>query len=107
PRYQGRDAAIYLAHIWKSPVILGTATPSLESYYHSKTGKYGWVKLDERYGGTILPKVTVINLVEEKKNKRMIQEFSESILEAMRERLTNKEQIILFQNRRGFAPTLR
>ncbi len=107
PRYQGRDAAIYLAHIWKSPVILGTATPSLESYYHSKTGKYGWVKLDERYGGTILPKVTMINLVEEKKNKRMIQEFSETILEAMRERLTNKEQIILFQNRRGFAPTLR
>jgi primosomal protein N' (replication factor Y) len=50
-------------------VILGTATPSLESYYHGKTGKYGWVKLDERYGGTILPKVTMINLVEEKKNK--------------------------------------
>jgi primosomal protein N' (replication factor Y) len=107
PRYQGRDAAIYLAHIWKSPVILGTATPSLETYYHSKSGKYGWVKLDERYGGTILPKVTIINLVEEKKNKRMIQEFSETLLEAIRERLANKEQIILFQNRRGFAPTLR
>lgn len=107
PRYQGRDAAIYLGHLWKSNVILGTATPSLESYFHGKSGKYGWVKLDERYGGAILPQVTVINLTEEKKNKRMIQEFSETLLEAMRERLVNKEQIILFQNRRGFAPTLR
>lgn len=107
PRYQGRDAAVFLAHIWKSPIILGTATPSLETYYHSKTGKYGWVKLDERYGGTILPKVTVINLVDQKKEKKMIQEFSEPLLEAIKERLVNKEQVILFQNRRGFAPTLR
>lgn len=107
PRYQARDAAIYLAHIWKSPVILGTATPSLETYYHSKNGKYGWVKLEERYGGAILPKITVINLVEEKKNKKMIQEFSETLLEAIKDKLLNKEQVILFQNRRGFAPTLR
>lgn len=107
PRYQGRDSAVFLAHIWKSPIILGTATPSLETYYHSKTGKYGWVKLDERYGGTILPKVNVINLVDQKKEKKMIQEFSEPLLEAIKERLVNKEQVILFQNRRGFAPTLR
>lgn len=107
PRYQGRDAAVFLAHIWKSPIILGTATPSLETYYHSKTGKYGWVKLDERFGGTILPKVNVINLVDQKKEKKMIQEFSEPLLEAIKERLVNKEQVILFQNRRGFAPTLR
>jgi primosomal protein N' (replication factor Y) len=106
PRYQGRDAAIYLGYIWKSNVILGTATPSMETYYHAKTGKYGWVKLDERFGGTILPQITIIPLMEERKNKRMIQEFSETLLEAIRERLANKEQIILFQNRRGFAPSL-
>jgi primosomal protein N' (replication factor Y) len=107
PRYQGRDAAIYLAHIWKAQVILGTATPSLETYYHSKSGKYGRVMLDERYGGTQLPEVSIISLVEEKKNKRMIEEFSETLLERIKEKLANKEQVILFQNRRGFAPTLR
>jgi len=106
PRYNARDAAIYLAHEMGAKVLLGTGTPSLESYENARQGKYGFVKLTERYGGVQLPQIVVVNLREETSKRRMKSIFSWTLLEAIKEALAKKEQIILFQNRRGFAPYL-
>lgn len=106
PRYQGRDTALFLAHLYGAKAILGSATPSLESWHNARTGKYGLVQLTERYGNAVLPEIRLINLRQEvTKGQQGL--FSHPLLEAIQETLDKKEQVILFQNRRGFAPTLR
>ncbi len=107
PRYNGRDAAIYLAHIFGAKVILGTATPSLESYYNAKKGKYGLVKLMERFGGVQLPEVVVVDAKRELKEKKLQSHFTSVLLEELKATLERGEQAILFQNRRGYSPTYR
>ncbi len=106
PRYQARDAAIYLAHDTGAKVLLGTGTPSLESYENARHGKYGFVKLTERFGGVQLPRMEIVNLREETKKHKMQSDFSSVLLEEIKATLAKKEQVILFQNRRGFAPYL-
>ncbi len=104
PRYHARDSAIYLAHLHKAKVILGSATPSLESYYNATTGKYGLVELNVRYGGMEMPEIDVCDVGEEKRKKLMKSIFSPFLLKEIEAALEKKEQVILFQNRRGFAP---
>ena len=106
PRYQARDSVIYLAKIFNAKVLLGSATPSLESAENARNGKYGWVKLTERFGGVSLPKIELINLKETQKKKQMKGVFSNTLIEAMQQTFTKKKQVILFQNRRGYAPIL-
>jgi primosomal protein N' (replication factor Y) len=102
PRYHARDAALYLASLHKAKVLLGTATPSIESYYNASQNKYGLVELNERFGGSSLPVIEVIDVrVDGKKTDEVI---STPLFEEMKLALSKKEQIILFQNRRGFAP---
>jgi len=106
PRYNARDTAIYLANLYKAKVLLGTATPSLESYHNAQSGKYGLVELNERFGGLELPEMHTIDLRVETKTKRMQGIFSPALLEALQTALDNGEQAILFQNRRGYSPIL-
>lgn len=104
PRYHTRDAAIYLAHLHKAHTLLGTATPSLESFFNTHLKKYGLVTLNTRYQGLELPSIQIVDTRTATKQKRMHSHFSDTLLEAMNDALSKKEQIILFQNRRGFAP---
>jgi len=106
PRYNARDAAIFLANRYKAKVLLGSATPSFESYYNARTGKYGLAELTERYGGVKLPEVEVVSITAETKNKTMQSHFTGVLMEDMKQALEQKEQVILFQNRRGYAPLL-
>ena len=106
PRYHGRDLSLVLSKLHQSKVLLGSATPSVESYFNAKQGKYGLVELNKRYGGIQLPEVQCGDLQTDKKKKRMVSLFTEILKEKMDEALESKEQIILFQNRRGFAPML-
>jgi primosomal protein N' (replication factor Y) len=106
PRYNARDAAIYLANMYKGKVLLGSATPSFETYYNARVHKYGFVELTERYGGVQLPLIEVVSISEETKRKTMQSHFSSVLMQNMQLALDNKEQIILFQNRRGYAPVL-
>ncbi len=106
PRYNARDAAIYLAHEAGAKVLLGTGTPSLESYENARQGKYGFVRLAERYGGVQLPQIVIVNVREEMQKRKMKSIFSWTLLDEIKATLEKKEQIILFQNRRGFAPYL-
>jgi len=106
PRYNARDAAIYLANKNNIPVILGSATPSLESYYNASRGKYGLVELFERFGEANLPNISVVDLKKEDKDDRFDGMVSFELKQHIEEALANHEQVILFQNRRGFAPTL-
>ncbi|MBW6491187.1 MAG: primosomal protein N' [Lentimicrobium sp.] len=103
PRYNARDAAIVLGSIHKCPVLLGSATPSLEGYYNAMSGKFKFVELNERYGGVEMPEIRIINIREETRMKRMRSHFSPQLLQAMEEALNLGEQVILFQNRRGFS----
>ncbi|MAZ72858.1 MAG: primosomal protein N' [Flavobacteriaceae bacterium] len=104
PRYHGRDAAIVLANLHAAKTLLGSATPSLESYYNAQHGKYGMVSLTERFGKVLLPEIELVDIKEKHKKKLMKGHFSDRLLEAIQEALDNKEQVILFQNRRGFSP---
>jgi primosomal protein N' (replication factor Y) len=104
PRYHARDSAIYLAHMYNAKVILGSATPSLESYYNAINKKYGLVELKTRFGGMEMPEIDVCDVGEEKRKKLMKSIFSPFLLKNVEEALSKKEQVILFQNRRGFAP---
>ena len=104
PRYHARDAAIMLAELHKARVLLGSATPSIESYYNAKTGKYGLAEIQRRYGNVLLPEMEVVDLREQWRKKRMQGHFSERLTGAIAAALEAGEQIILFQNRRGFAP---
>lgn len=106
PRYNARDAAIYLAYLHKAKTLLGSATPSIESYYNAIHDKYGLVNLYTRYGGVHLPAVWVADLKKETKNKSMHGHFSSFLMTKMEAALEKKEQVILFQNRRGFSPRL-
>ncbi len=106
PRYNARDTAIYMAHLYQAKVILGTATPSLESYKNATSGKYGLVEMKERFGGIQLPEIIIADMKEEYKKRKMQSHFTSILIEKMETTLSNQEQIILFQNRRGYAPTL-
>ncbi|WP_457756427.1 replication restart helicase PriA [Tenacibaculum maritimum] len=106
PRYNGRDAAIILAHIHKAKVVLGSATPSLESYFNAKQGKYGFVALNRRFGNVQLPKIELIDVKEKHKKRLMTKHFSDRMLALIEETLEAKKQVILFQNRRGFSPVV-
>lgn len=103
PRYHARDAALMLARMQGAKVLLGSATPAYESYFNAKTGKYGLVEINERYGGIQLPAIEIVNLREEKKRKTIQSHFSRPLMQQMAEAIKKQEQIILFQNRRGFA----
>lgn len=102
PRYHARSAAIMLG----AKVLLGTATPSLESYHNAMTGKYGLVELKERYQGIELPEIHIVDIADLQHRKMMHGPFSPLLLTRMREALERDEQVILFQNRRGFAPVV-
>ncbi|WP_257656248.1 replication restart helicase PriA [Parapedobacter lycopersici] len=104
PRYHARDTAIYLAHLHGARVLLGSATPSVESYYNAKAGKYGLVKLDQRYGDARLPRITTLSIAEEARKENMFSYFSGQLLEEMKRAIDNQQQVILFQNRRGHTP---
>lgn len=104
PRYNARDAAIVLGHLHKAKVLLGTATPSIESYTNALDGKYGLVELSERYLGLQMPVIYCANIRSEKKNKSMHSHFSSQLMDAINEALHAGEQVILFQNRRGYTP---
>ena len=104
PRYHARDSAIVLANLHKSNILLGSATPSIESYHNSQTGKYGYTSIDRRFGNVLMPDIELVDLKEQTRKRRMKGHFSERLLEEITETLDNGAQIILFQNRRGFAP---
>lgn len=106
PRYNARDAAIYLANMYQGKVLLGSATPSFETYYNARLQKYGLVELTERFGGVELPKTQVVSISEETQKKTMQSHFTSVLMEDMKDALAKKEQVILFQNRRGYAPLL-
>ena len=105
PRYHARSAAIMLARMYEgAKVLLGTATPSMESYYNATTGKYGYVQLTTRYRNVAMPEIRVVDTKDLYRRKMMRGAFSPDLLEAMRSARSNRKQVILFQNRRGFAP---
>jgi primosomal protein N' (replication factor Y) len=106
PRYNARDTAIYLASLHGAPVILGTATPSMETYFNALSGKYGLVEITERYGGIEMPEIVVSDIRKETRAGTMKSHFSSLLLKNIEEALALKEQVILFQNRRGFSPHL-
>lgn len=106
PRYHARNAAIVLASFSGAKTLLGTATPSLESYHNARAGKYGLVTLGERFGQVRLPEVEIVDIKELHRKRRMTGPFSPVLLGAMQQALAGGEQVILFQNRRGFAPML-
>ena len=106
PRYHARSAAIVLAQMFGAKTLLGTATPSLESYHNAKTGKYGLVTLQERYKGIELPEIQIVDIQDLQRRKMMNGLFSPLLLAKTREALERGEQVILFQNRRGYAPMI-
>ncbi len=106
PRYHARSVAIMLAQMFGAKTLLGTATPSLESYHNAKTGKYGFVELSQRYKGIELPEIQVVDIKDLQHRKMMRGPFSPLLLNKVREALERGEQAILFQNRRGYAPMI-
>jgi len=106
PRYHARAAAIVLAKEHGAKILLGTATPSMESYYLAQKGVYGLVSLTERFGGVELPDIQLINLKSQYERKEMYGHFSDPLVERIRQCLDDHKQVILFQNRRGYAPQI-
>ena len=106
PRYHARSTAIVLAQMFGAKTLLGTATPSVETYYNAKTGKYGLVELFQRYKGIELPEIQVVDVKDLQHRKMMNGPFSPYLLNKVREALEHGEQTILFQNRRGYAPVI-
>ena len=106
PRYHARSAAIMLAAKAGAKVLLGSATPCAETWHNARTGKYGYVRLDKRYGDMQMPEITVVDTKDLQHRKMMNGPFSPLLLSSIRRALDNKEQVILFQNRRGFAPMI-
>jgi primosomal protein N' (replication factor Y) len=104
PRYNARDSAIILAGIYRAKTLLGSATPSIESYHNGVTGKFGYVELKERFGNVRLPGIVIANTREAYRKKRMVSHFTPELISAIDEAFKRKKQIILFQNRRGFSP---
>ena len=103
PRYNARDAAVYLGSLHKCPVVLGSATPSIESMYNAKAGKYKLLELPDRIDDAKLPKIIFVNINKERKRKRMENVFSKLLLDKIEDRLKKKEGTIILQNRRGFS----
>jgi len=103
PRYHARDAAVYLATMHDARVVLGSATPSIESYYNAKTGKYALVELTERYGGMQMPEIVVVDMRDEHRRRMLKSHFSSVLLNEMKRAVGDQKQVILFQNRRGFS----
>ncbi len=106
PRYNARDTAVYLAHLHGAKVILGTATPSLETFYNTQQKKYGLVTMTERFGGITMPEIVLVDALSEFKEKKLQAHFTTVLLAELKKALANGEQAILFQNRRGYAPTV-
>ncbi len=106
PRYHARSAAIMLAQMYGAKTLLGTATPSIETYHNAQTGKFGLVELKERYKGIELPEIQVVDIKDLQRRKLMTGPFSPLLLAKVREALERGEQAILFQNRRGYAPMI-
>lgn len=106
PRYNARDASIVLANIHKAKILLGSATPSLESYFNAQQHKYGFVALNRRFNNVQLPKIELIDVKEKHRKKEMKGHFSDRMLKLIQEALDEKEQVILFQNRRGYSPVV-
>jgi len=104
PRYHARDAAIVLANLHGSAILLGSATPSIESFNNAKTGKYGYAEIKRRYGNVLMPEIELVDIKEQTRKRRMKGHFSERLMEEIQETLDAGEQVILFQNRRGYAP---
>ncbi|MBQ0908904.1 primosomal protein N' [Flavobacterium sp. F-328] len=106
PRYHARDAAIVLAHSHKAKVLLGSATPSIETYYNAQSGKFGLVELSKRYGNVQLPVIELVDLKDKYFRKKMTGHFSDVLIAEMGQALSLGEQVILFQNRRGYSPVV-
>jgi primosomal protein N' (replication factor Y) len=106
PRYNARNAAIVLAKMHGAKVVLGSATPSIESFHNAQTGKYGYVQLNKRFEETELPLITPVDVKELRRKKKMKTLFSPLLIEKMQTTLAQGEQVLLFHNRRGFSPTL-
>ena len=106
PRYHARDAAIVLANAHQAKVLLGSATPSIETYYNASSGKFGLVTLKERFGKVQMPEIELVDLKDSYFRKKMKGHFSLTLIEEITEAFANGEQVILFQNRRGFSPVL-
>jgi len=107
PRYNGRDTAIFLAGLHGAKTLLGTATPSIESYYNAQSGKYGLVEMKERFGGLEMPEIVVADAKRELKERKLQSHFTTGLIDELKAALERGEQAILFQNRRGYAPTYR
>lgn len=107
PRYNARDAAIYLATLHKSKVLLGSATPSLETYFNTQIEKYGYVSLNERYLNTPMPRIEIANMKEDYINKRNYSIFSSLLYDRIVQTLNNHKQVIIFKNQRGYASNIR
>ncbi len=103
PRYHARSAALMLANMFQAKTLLGTATPSFESYHRARKGQYGHVQLTERYKGLQLPAIEIVDIKQLRHQKRMNGAFSPELIDAIHDALNHKEQVILFQNRRGYA----
>ena len=106
PRYHARDAAIVLANAHHAKVLLGSATPSIETYYNATSGKFGLITLSERFGKVQMPEIELVDLKDSYFRKKMKGHFSTILIDEITEAFANKEQVILFQNRRGFSPVL-
>lgn len=106
PRYHARDAAIVLANLHKAKVLLGSATPSIETYFNTQSDKYGLVTLTERYNNVRMPEIVLVDLKDKHFRKRMTGHFSDLLIEEIAEALSLGEQVILFQNRRGYSPII-
>ena len=104
PRYHARDTAVVLAHMHGAKVLLGSATPSLESYFNAKQNKYGFVEINARYNNVLMPEIELVDIKDKLKRKLMKGHFSDRLIQEMTETLQEGFQIILFQNRRGFSP---
>ncbi|MDL5045703.1 primosomal protein N' [Oscillatoria amoena NRMC-F 0135] len=106
PRYHARDVALVMGQMHHARVLLGSATPSIESYYLAHTGKYGLAQLSSRFGDARLPEIVLVDLSRQRKEKKTKGQFSGTLLKAIGETLEKKEQVIIFQNRRGYSPIL-
>lgn len=104
PRYHARDSAVVLGNLHKANILLGSATPSIESFQNARSMKYGFAQIERRYGNVLMPDMELVDIKEQHRKKRMKGHFSERLLEEITETLEVGEQIILFQNRRGYAP---
>ncbi|MRH99906.1 primosomal protein N' [Kriegella sp. EG-1] len=106
PRYHARDSAVVLSNLHQANILLGSATPSIESYQNARTNKYGYAKISRRFGNVLMPEMELVDIKEQHRKKRMKGHFSERLFNEITATLDAGEQVILFQNRRGFAPIL-